>query len=463
MSELKVGDEVKTRGLKTAKVIKELGRGGQGIVYEVDYSGEKKALKWYYKTKLSHPEEFYNNIKSNIDQGKPTDAFLWMEDITDWVDGTFGYIMPLRPKEFKDFSQYLLAKVKPKNLAVLVDVALNIVSGFEALHKAGYNYQDLNDGNFFVNFDTGDVLICDNDNVMGHGYSSGIAGKARYMAPEVVLGSTPNKQTDRYSLAVVLFLLLVVNHPLEGKATNPPCMTEELERKIYGSNPLFIFDPENGTNSPIPGLHMNAINRWPALPQYIRNAFESEFSQNKLHLVESFTCACNKKHLVGPNETKTCEKCKNEFKVPPKAPRMLESEWLRLLIRLRGEIYQHSCGNELLVNPLGSVECEKCKKNVSILAHLKFNKLNSPLFSEALLYACHTSEGSEDFKTITAEVIPSKTNPNALGLRNLSDVTWYVTGPNGKTIPKTKDEVIKIANGLKIDFGKNLIAEIVGN
>ena len=29
----------------------------------------------------------------------------------------------------------------------------------------GYSYQDLNDGNFFINPQSGDVLICDNDNV----------------------------------------------------------------------------------------------------------------------------------------------------------------------------------------------------------------------------------------------------------------------------------------------------------
>lgn len=37
------------------------------------------------------------------------------------------------------------------------------------LHRHGYSYQDLNDGNFFINPESGDVLICDNDNVMPQG------------------------------------------------------------------------------------------------------------------------------------------------------------------------------------------------------------------------------------------------------------------------------------------------------
>ena len=35
--------------------------------------------------------------------------------------------------------------------------------------------------------ETGDVLICDNDNVAPEGVTSGILGKARYMAPELSL------------------------------------------------------------------------------------------------------------------------------------------------------------------------------------------------------------------------------------------------------------------------------------
>ena len=430
MSELKRGQEIQTQGLKTIRVIEKLGEGGQGIVYKVDYCGQQMALKWYFQSKLKKPKKFFENIKSNIDHGRPTDAFLWPVDITEWVGGTFGYVMPLCPQGFDDFSEYLLAHVRFNSVHALVNAALNIVEGFGALHRAGYNYQDLNDGNFFVNFKTGDVLICDNDNVMGHGYSSGIAGKCRYMAPEVVLGKKPDKQTDRYSLAVVLFLLLLVNHPLEGKATCPPCMTEELEKKYYGTDPVFIFDPINKTNIPIQGIHKNAISKWPIFPQYIRDAFISAFSSEQLR----------------------AEK-----------PRTMESEWLKTLIRLRSEIILCGCGNEIFADPTKPAKCDNCGKQFVIPAYLKFKKMNVPMYPTVNLYSCHTIAGSEDFKMPTAEVIVSKNNPGSMGIRNISDITWYVTGVDGKTVPKGKGEVIKIASGLQINFGKNLIAEIIGN
>ena len=429
MGELKKGQVIRTKNFKSVKVVERLGEGGQGVVYKVDYNGKPMALKWYFKSKIKNPDKFYDNIKNNIDHGRPTDAFLWPVDVTEWAGGTFGYVMPLRPPQYGDFSKYLLAKANFSSVGALVNAALNIVEGFAALHRSGYNYQDLNDGNFFVNFDTGDVLICDNDNVMGHGFSSGIAGKCRYMAPEVVTGKNPDKQTDRFSLAVVLFLLLFGNHPLEGKATNPPCMTEELEKKYYGTDPVFIFDPSNKNNIPIPGIHKSAIAKWPLYPQYIRDAFVKAFGREQLRGL---------------------------------TPRLMEKEWLDIFIRLKSETIRCGCGREIFVDPMDGAAC-KCGRRIRIPAYLRFRKMNVPIYPAVRLFACHTVDGSEDFKTPAAEVIVSKNNPGSMGIRNLSDATWYVTGADGKPAPKATGEVVKAASGISINFGKGLAADIVGN
>ena len=127
-----------------------------------------------------------------------------------------------------------------KSFYALCTAAINIIEAFRALHNNGYSYQDINNGNFFINPENGDVLICDNDNVSPFGTNLGIMGKQRWMAPEIVMGKNdPDKNSDRFSLAVVLFRLLFINHPLEGRYSTPPCMTKELEQKYYGSAPIF--------------------------------------------------------------------------------------------------------------------------------------------------------------------------------------------------------------------------------
>jgi hypothetical protein len=49
---------------------------------------------------------------------------------------------------------------------------------------------------FFISPKNGGALICDNDNVYEFGKNGGVAGKARYMAPEIVKGANSDKQSD---------------------------------------------------------------------------------------------------------------------------------------------------------------------------------------------------------------------------------------------------------------------------
>jgi DNA-binding helix-hairpin-helix protein with protein kinase domain len=438
MAGLKEGQVINTLDYKTLRVVRagkdkvELGKGGQGIVYKVEYDGKPMALKWYFKSKMKAPQKFYDNIKNNISIGSPTDSFLWPVDLTEWVDGTFGYVMPLRPPEYEDFTKYLRAKVNFKSDTALINAALNIVDAFMKLHFRGFNYQDLNDGNFFVNFANGDVLICDNDNVMGHGFYAGIAGKCRYMAPEIVRGDKmPDKLTDRFSLSVVLFLLLFSNHPLEGRLTvkNNDITTEADEKKFYGTDPVFIFDPKDTRNAPNKLTSSNAIKLWGMVPKYIQSLFIEAFEHDRLH---------------------------------GKKPQLLESTWLKAFVRWRSEIIKCGCGNENHAEPTGGFTCS-CGKTRRIPARMKFPKEEIPLFPGVKLYACQTLADSDDFRTRTAEVVTNPKDPKVLGIKNLSDTVWTVTAADGTSTPKKKDEVARMANGVTISFKSNFSAEILAN
>ena len=144
-------------------------------------------------------------------------------------------------------------------------------------------------------------------------------------------------------------------------------------------------------------------------------------------------------------------------------PRLLDSDWLRLFIRLRSEIITCSCGNEVFADPTEQVNCVNCKKQFRIPAYLKFKKWNVPLFPTANLYPYHTVDGSEDFKNPVAEVIVSTKKAGYMGIKNLSNTTWYIVGADGKQTPKSNGEVVTITSGTKINFGKNVEAEIIGN
>ena len=395
---------------ETATIIKELGRGGQGIVYLVEVCGEKKALKWY----LNAPDDkFYRNLDQNIASGAPSDAFLWPEYLTEKQQGSYGYIMKLRPQNYYEFGNFLLAKVSFKSFTAMLSAAMKICDGFMMLHRFGYSYQDLNDGNFFIDPQTGDVLICDNDNVMPQGEKSGIMGKARYMAPEIVAGGIPDKYSDRFSLSVILFMLFYANHPFEGaKVVACPCMTEAFEKKFYGSEALFIYDPTDKSNLPVRGIHQNVIRRWPVFPQMLRDAFIEEFSKEKLQ-----------------------DPC----------TRMIEQNWKKIISSVRDSLVvcQH-CAEETFVNVSDSTDkCMNCGKDVDLSKRLVINNRSLPLTQNTYIYI--------DEDNTPDGVVTTDSNGFML-IKNISTETWTVETPSGKIKTVAPNEILPVKEGLKITF-----------
>ena len=410
MTELSKNSIVSLVGGGTATIIKELGRGGQGIVYLVEVCGEKKALKWY----LNAPDDkFYRNLQQNIASGAPSAAFLWPEFLTEKQQGSYGYIMKLRPQNYYEFGNFLLAKVSFKSFTAMLSAAMKICNGFMMLHRFGYSYQDLNDGNFFIDPQTGDVLICDNDNVMPQGEKSGIMGKARYMAPEIVAGGIPDKNSDRFSLSVIMFMLFYANHPFEGaKVVACPCMTESFEKRFYGSEALFIYDPTDKSNLPVRGIHQNVIRRWPVFPQLLRDTFIEEFSQEKL-------------------------------KDP--STRMIEQNWEKVISSVRDSLVVcNHCSEETFVDTSKIKDrCIDCGNDVDLAKRLIINNRSLPLTNKTNIYI--------DNDNTPDGVVTTDANGFML-IKNISTETWTVETPSGKVKTVAPQEILPVKEGLKITF-----------
>lgn len=414
--ELKTNQKVNLTIGSQATIIKELGRGGQGIVYLVDVGGQQMALKWY----LNPPDnKFYKNLENNILQGAPSDAFIWPEYLTKKEKGSYGYIMRLRPNDYYEFGHYLLARKNFKSLEAMLAAAMKICNGFMMLHRFGFSYQDLNDGNFFIRPTDGDVLICDNDNVMPQGEKSGIMGKARYMAPEIVAGGIPDKYSDRFSLSVILFMLFFANHPFEGaKVVACPCMTEAFEKRFYGSEALFIFNPNDKTNLPVRGVHQNVIRRWPVFPSLLKQTFIEQFSEEKLNNPSS---------------------------------RLIEQEWEKIIAKVRDElvICPHCHEETFLDNLANNTKCINCGKDIDVSKVLKIGNRRIILTQGTKLYI--------DNDNIPDAIVETFPNDNKLlVIKNLSEAEWHVDTPSGKVKVVKKNDFMPVLNGLKISFGSSI-------
>ena len=283
MDEFKKGTIITLNDGKIVKINKELGKGGQGIVYDVISDGKHYALKWYLPDYLKsiNQKEFYENLIANQEMGAPSNQFLWPLSISKYKKDSFGYLMELRPTRFIDFTSILNIKKRFKDVRTQLTAARNICLAFQSLHRKGYSYQDINDGNFFIDINNGDVLICDNDNVAPYGTWMGMAGKDRYMAPEVVLREKhAGMESDLFSLAIIIFMILFNSHPLEGEQVHEcPCLTINYIKKFYAENPIFVFDPNNDKNRPVIGIDNNILVLWPYYKKNIKELFVRSFTK----------------------------------------------------------------------------------------------------------------------------------------------------------------------------------------
>ena len=415
--QLTAGFQMKTMYGKTVTVEKYLAEGGQGAVYVVDYMGQKKALKWYKPEAMKEPDIFYEHIKNNVMRKAPSSEFLWPLDITEWVDGTFGYIMDLRPEGYYEVKHFTLKKVSFKSYKTIINACLKIVSAFRILHNSGYSYQDINDGNFFINPDNGKVLICDNDNVAPDGEETGIIGKPRYMAPEIVLRKNkPNSLSDRFSMSIILYMLFSLNHPLEGKRYLVPALTNEAQEKLYGSEPLFMMDPNDDGNGPDPVFHANSIMVWSCLPDYMKDIFLKAFSQKA-------------------------------FEKPSSRP--AEKEWLNVLTRFRSDIVTcPSCKNEVFTQEGNSCRCDVCKKRVNIPFKLEFTQYSIPAMKDSRIYRCQLGVCNQEVALDPVAAVLENKSTGALGIKNKSGKRWDAVTSKGVARKVAPDEVIPIKNGI---------------
>lgn len=425
---LKQGDWV-AFGEKKYTVLKELGEGGQGRVYCVKDDANLYALKWYNKT--SSTKEQYHAIEMLIEKGAPSERFIWPICLVEGLSPDhFGYIMPMiKTEHFKKLSLYFSGEEKVERFEVLIDACIQMAEAFHALHLNGLCYRDISFGNLFVNLKTGDVLICDNDNVTFDSLTStdDIWGTNGFMAPEVVRGEAPpSSQTDLYALSVVIFRMLHLQHPLQGQKEYDVVITDyESEMELYGKNPIFIYDPIDATNRPVKGKKDMADAYWPHYPERIREKF-----------MEAFTKGLHDPHA-----------------------RIRETIWIKELSYLKAQLYYcYECGKQVFYSKTQVKEkniCPNCSKEIKVMPpRLKIGERVLLLPHDGKLYANQIFEDRLiDHDDLIAQVEVHPVHSNVWGLRNLSSEVWRYLKKDGTLKEVYKGDVVPIVHDQEIIFG----------
>jgi len=268
----------------------ELGRGGQGVVYntrdtdtvikialenEQPIKDKKKIENFHRKVKRL----IYKPIPLDINIAKPLSI---LQDEAGYVMYLLSGMEPFSklfpnelskeeaeqmeiPEFLKDlyekdkrsafyFTHYLNTGGLRKRLYSLSRIAIVL----NRLHSRGLVYSDLSHNNIFINKDEVPlVYLIDADNIEYENISSSIVYTPDYEVPEVVKGETNSLYSDIYSFAILSFITLTTTHPFKGQGMEEADWdSDNTETKEQWELP-WIEDSNDDSNKSSTGLRAN--------------------------------------------------------------------------------------------------------------------------------------------------------------------------------------------------------------
>ncbi|GEM_PF-1107027 len=239
---------------KRVKLGKELGRGGEGAVFEV--AGNPGCVaKVFFDDKRAKYEVRLREMLPNPPQDQtrnltpPHISISWPEHML-FEDGAFiGYTMPRiqwAPDIYKVYSPKMRKVEYPKfDWRHLHHTALNLAIAVHSYHIAGYVIGDLNSKNVLVN-QNAMVTMVDADSIQICTASGKVlrcmVGTPDFTPPElqgIHLDSVDrNQYHDSFGLAVMIFHLLMEGlHPFSGTPLDP---------KNSVAGPIYQYCIKNG-------------------------------------------------------------------------------------------------------------------------------------------------------------------------------------------------------------------------
>jgi hypothetical protein len=141
-------------------------------------------------------------------------------------------------------------------------ICILLARAVRRLHQAGLAHADLSPHNILIDPPGGGCMIfIDIDALVVPGICNPqVMGTPGYLAPELFQSLTlpindprrknPTSITDAHALAVLIYQLLLLRHPLHGPKVHGAPTADEEDRLAMGEKALFIEDPNDTSNQP---------------------------------------------------------------------------------------------------------------------------------------------------------------------------------------------------------------------
>jgi serine/threonine protein kinase len=203
------------------QVLRELGRGGMGIVFQAydKQLNEQVAIK-VLSPLLSKNSEALERLKREVSSARKVthQNIIRIHDISESNGLHFVSMEYFAGTTLKE----IIKRDGACSLVKGAQIALQICAGVESAHKQAIVHRDLKSQNIIVN-DVGELKIIDfglasSAHMEGMTATGLILGTPEYMSPEQVAGKRADERADIYSLGIILYEMFTGKLPFTGES-----------------------------------------------------------------------------------------------------------------------------------------------------------------------------------------------------------------------------------------------------
>ena len=225
----------------------------------------------------------------------------------------------VKPKNFNEListrgvilNNYISGNAKFNSISENIGVCIELCKLFASVHSMGYCFNGIT-GEDIIITQNKECKLLNDKKIVSVNDDSYEVNYEKTCAPEILRKeSRPNINSDKHTMAYIVFGLLFKSDPFEGSKTlNEVYYTKEDQLKAY-EHPVFVYSYKDKSNMPVYGIHSILIKYWNRfysddIKMIFRQSFVDGIDEYEARLEDTtfIEMLTNFKHIVDSKNTK---------------------------------------------------------------------------------------------------------------------------------------------------------------